>query len=257
MPVLQSGWLGKADSFAVHSVLNRERSQPFYAVFVFTFFIDALSVPEKRKPKRWFEVDQGEIARVLKGARMAAGLSLREVADLSNVSPSHLLRIESGEFNYSTENFALVTQSLGLRAGDVIEAAMKFTFERRRPLLKSLETVLKYPEIRHPEKFEEIVDQLWDLAVRILWAANPLARAKERPYPTEALAEAFRKYAVFVEQLSAEERRVTMAAFEERPIPKLQSLHLVPPDEQLPGFVKQVAGWDFKTSFPNLSRSKA
>jgi transcriptional regulator with XRE-family HTH domain len=206
-------------------------------------------------PSPWFEIDQSEIARLLKGARIAAGLSLRQIAEMSDVSPSNLLRIESGEFNYSNQNFVLVAQALGLRAGDLIEAAMIFTFDRKRPPLKNLETVLRYPNIRHPEEFEDLSGQIWNLAVRVLWASNPIARVKERVYPTGELAEGFRKYAVFAEQLSAEERRVTMAAFEERPIGKLQSLHLLPPDEQLPAFVKQWKGFDFKTPFPRLARA--
>ena len=60
----------------------------------------------------------------LRMARENLRFSFRELAELSGVSASHILRMESGEFDFSVSKFIRVTESLGLSVGIVLESAM-------------------------------------------------------------------------------------------------------------------------------------
>jgi transcriptional regulator with XRE-family HTH domain len=64
------------------------------------------------------------IGLLLNRARQNLRYSYRELGKIADVSPSQILRMESGEFDYSLTKFLRIAEALGLSVGIILEAAM-------------------------------------------------------------------------------------------------------------------------------------
>src|SRR5258707_13145412 len=64
------------------------------------------------------------LGRSLREAREALGFSLRELARTSGVSPSQILRIESGEFDCFLSSLVKLCGPIALRPGELLESCL-------------------------------------------------------------------------------------------------------------------------------------
>ena len=51
-------------------------------------------------------------------------MSVRDLSRITGISPSHILRIESGEFDFTTTKFLRLAEALGLPTSSILEPAL-------------------------------------------------------------------------------------------------------------------------------------
>lgn len=56
------------------------------------------------------------VARALKEARIAKGLTIREVGELAGIGFSHVMRIENGSHNFTINSVAVIARVLGVKS---------------------------------------------------------------------------------------------------------------------------------------------
>jgi transcriptional regulator with XRE-family HTH domain len=113
-------------------------------------------------------VNTGELGRAIKRRREELGLSLRDVADVTNVSASTLSRIENGTGKPDADNIARLTGWLDMPIDRVMSKTNKTTSD--------VEAVVYYPHEATPEIVE----------------AHLRADKKLTPETAKALSELFR-----------------------------------------------------------------
>src|SRR6187551_815268 len=91
-------------------------------------------------------INTGELGRAIKHRREELGLSLRDVADVTNVSASTLSRIENGTGKPDADNIARLTGWLDMP----IERILKGTREDR----EETKAIVYYPHESTPEIVE-------------------------------------------------------------------------------------------------------
>ena len=97
---------------------------------------------------------------VIARARESLRYSYRELAKLSGVSASQILRMESGEFDYSLTKFLRVAESLGIESGRAVEWTMVRTIQRDSLLKLDTKPIADFVKAHIPDeqsKFDDYV----------------------------------------------------------------------------------------------------
>jgi transcriptional regulator with XRE-family HTH domain len=189
------------------------------------------------------------LGAVLCTARQNLRYSYRELATLSGVSASQLLRMESGEFDYSLAKFIRVCEPLGLSAGIAIEAALlrgglAMKFHRVEENL--IEAFLRRQGISKAEVIEEkvliirelVMDIASAVAVMIL-ASNAQAMRFYIEFPFPLLNDPLQSFVDTsgVDHLRHYERVALLQALAEGPYKKLMALDIIN-EESLAAYLK-------------------
>jgi transcriptional regulator with XRE-family HTH domain len=193
-------------------------------------------VPKKNELEPWwFTLDLKILGEFLKIAREAARLSLRDLAEKTGISTSQILRIESGEVDYSLSHFFALCSALGLVPGDVVESSTDFETEGVSFSDEDLRVIA--PKGADLGNVEGVIFQCWDLAARLIWSTDPLGRAINNRPPGDSHYEHFCEYATMISELGPTERRLLLQSLWDRPIVKLKSLQLIPTIEEWPKYL--------------------
>ena len=75
-------------------------------------------------PDGCFQFSRTALGDTLRSARKRRALSLRELASLSGVSASHILRIESGEYDFQAETLVKLAMALRVPLGLVLDESL-------------------------------------------------------------------------------------------------------------------------------------
>jgi transcriptional regulator with XRE-family HTH domain len=107
------------------------------------------------------------LGQIFRLARENLRYSYRELSELSGVSASQLLRMESGEFDFSVTKFMSAAESLGLSAGIVLETVMHRDIPRQslmgRVYSKSLEAFVRKSGVQSEQELEERMSTIAEL----------------------------------------------------------------------------------------------
>lgn len=159
--------------------------------------------------------------------------SYRELSEKCGVSPAQLLRMESGEFEYSVAKLFNVCLSLGLPLGSVIEPA---TVSHLRPAVqdfdKEVQAILMAKGEKHfAARLARALQYVWNCcnaATLMLTASEPRHAATflDFPFP-DVMGEPYHHFASSVDYFSNVERINTLRSLQQSPYRKLKSLGLI------------------------------
>jgi transcriptional regulator with XRE-family HTH domain len=192
---------------------------------------------KKRAASHYPHFDLPAVGGLLKRARERLRLTLRDVATHSGVSASQIMRMESGEFEYSASKFARVACALGLPPGLVMDLAVEHKDDRchgygegEGELFDLI--VRRFKSDAHNEKLlrsSAITASLCNLLFEIILSSNPVLVAKRKPLPhVAAIATNLVKFAQSLDQeMSNSERLALINAIVDRPFYKLQALGIL------------------------------
>ena len=176
------------------------------------------------------------VAESFKTARLGMRLSIRELAKMTGVSPSHLLRIESSEYDFTITKFIRICEALGLPVGIILESALFKTRDLEMaqqnvwddPDLAPISESTTLPDDRGStatDRLGALVLALSEAVIAMVMSSNPagLARSFETLFPEvkprlQALAERIDIWATI------EERIYTVKAIQSRPFSRLRAM---------------------------------
>lgn len=170
------------------------------------------------------------IGKIIRKARENLRYSYRELAELSGVSASQLLRIESGEFEFSVTKFMQVAEALGLSVGMILDTAMFRSGARMKSYSsKALRTFVAKKGLSAEESENQLlmvsgfVDGLAEVAATLILSSNPEAMCFYFDHPFPALVEALQSFAHTRVAFgpSHHERVAALKALSEDPVGKL------------------------------------
>jgi hypothetical protein len=99
--------------------------------------------------------EMAALAEFLRGCRDAAGLSLRRAAELSDVEPSQLLRLEAGTIRKpDVDKLGRLGETLGFTVSEALTAAGSVSPEAAYP------TFVPYLRSRYGQLPEDAVDEM-------------------------------------------------------------------------------------------------
>ncbi len=220
-------------------------------------------MPKKRATKStvFLELDLKRVGILLKCARENLRYSYRELSELCDVSATQLLRIESGEFEYSVAKLFRVCSSLGLTVGDVIEYSMYLPIKSKAPYFSVSELVQAAIPTLDSEKVERAERRVFSFTfdllhflTLLLTTSFPLQCASTLRVPKgEPFFEFYERissFAMMVDTMSNAERVLTLQSLYQAPLDKMASLNLLPAQ-----LISTLAQNDFQVHFPETSVS--
>ncbi len=178
--------------------------------------------------KNSINLDLRKVGKVLKAARENLRLSFRDLTAKCDISPTQLMRMESGEFEYSVAKFYKLCVVLGIPIGELLEYGSD---RRMAPVTKLAQqsafcAVIKDYKQNARMIAEQFAESCYLLAATILTSNDPIKTAHQAEYPSEALCEKFIKFGFMVDGFSNVERVNTFEALRQNPFNKLNSLGL-------------------------------
>lgn len=202
----------------------------------------------KREPRRDnLSVNLQGMGRLLKACRELLRFSLRDLSKLSGMSPAQIMRMESGEFDYSILRFTRLASALGLSPGMVIDCAVRWEDDAAmiNADVKELQTLVQkaFPRERSTEPECTaclLLNDLCRVVFRLVLASNPVLLASRCGLPALAgLREQLRQFAATIDpEMTPVERLAFIHSIADRPYHKLKSSGLVT-DDMIVEFVKQ------------------
>lgn len=189
-------------------------------------------MPKRRTAQRQIYLSLQLIGRVLRFARERLNYSYRQLAEKCDVSATQLLRMESGEFEYSALKLFNVCVTVGLPFGELMEYGTVRSFDlsgRIVPpaeiasLLESFEGH-EYGE-RH-EIFWQSIDSCFHAALTLLTCADPIGRAYDFRY-SGTDEEQWSSFSSYNCDPNNVERIHTLRGLMSDPVEKLSALGLV------------------------------
>lgn len=139
------------------------------------------------------------LGKTLARARKSLRISLRDLSKVSGVSPSQILRIESGEFDCLVSSLVRLGVALGIRFTVLLEHSLS---EIRSPyqisLTREVATPLDLELPDTPDNKEALKDLVLggcSVVTRLMRSANPVAVANELEYPSQEIEQRFMKLA--------------------------------------------------------------
>ena len=153
-----------------------------------------------------FHFDRAILGETLKRCRKSLDYSLRELATLSGVSASHILRIESGEYDFQVETLMKIALHLGVPCGVLLEEGLTVnwlyyhTFIQTDSAFAALLPQKTKPVSALAMRAVRFVAVECAVTAKLLWSSNPSMLARRYDYPFDALRDSFCKAAVAIEQ---------------------------------------------------------
>ena len=199
--------------------------------------------------------DLVSVGRKLKSAREELRLSYREVAALSGVSPSHILRIESGEFDYSVDKFCQLASALGLSPAVLLESnwhcsdGMKISPAEIVALVAATIGIPADPQLPDDDAkliiLRKSLALMARLVVLLVFSADRESYLRSVKFSVPEVRDAFTAVLpVLAASTHTAERFAFLEAMEENPSAKLRSLGLI-------SATVMKALWDFEWSREN------
>lgn len=189
------------------------------------------------------------IGEMLAAARKSAGLSLKALSETTGVSTSHILRMESGQQDFTVTKFCRLSDALGIPPALVLESAL---FHRRDflPGEASLHSecgslVVKLfggARGKNGVVSAKKLDELGVIGERISWlvlpaaqvvqaillSANPQIISKEMKFPIASVHERLVEFASVVDPLATTiERLGLLKSLHARPYSKLVAMGIL------------------------------
>jgi transcriptional regulator with XRE-family HTH domain len=192
-------------------------------------------VAETKGSKYPFTLDPKRVGSVIKTARENLRYSFRELSGLCGVSPTQLMRIESGEYEYSMEKCFRVCISLGLAIAEVIDYATQRDWVPEASMDMIPNYVRDALGTKHKGKLlQKLLERhdrygwnIFYLAAIVLTSVNPVDRIRRTGFPTPELKKEFEDFATMSQNLSNVERITLLHALRKEPVQKLFSLGLL------------------------------
>lgn len=165
------------------------------------------------------------LGMVLKEHREKAGLSLRQLKELSGVTNSEISKIESGSQSCRLDSLLRICAALGVSVGAVADSVLtvqSFFYEDAIAENSEFIAIAEKRKMAHDQAFF-LACALAGFASQLVLSSKPTVIAQQIGYPTEALRTAFLRFANRVEsEMRAAARRVFLSDLKQRPIETLK-----------------------------------
>ncbi len=190
-----------------------------------------------------------ELGALFAAARRTSGLSLKAISGITEISPSHILRMESGEQDFTVTKFSRLCDALGIPVGLALECSRLHTrefFRKNAPFhaespqlaIKLFGGVYNKASAIDAEKlsqnttYSEAIEWLLVTASRtvaaLLMSANPELLARQVHGPPAAVRERLLSFAGRIDPLaSVTERLGILKSLAARPYSKLKALGIL------------------------------
>lgn len=183
-----------------------------------------------------FNFDRACLGESLKRCRMGLDYSLRDLAKLSGVSASHILRIESGEYDFQVETLLKIAIHLGVPCGLLLEEGLAVNWLSFHALVQADPALVGCA----PKGLKPGVAGPWLEAVRfvavecavttkLLWSSNPSMLATRFDYPFSHLEDGFIKAAATIEQTHSADRAAMLRQLRKAPVTQLVEFGVLGP----------------------------
>ena len=192
------------------------------------------------------------IGSTFAGARSRLKMPVKKLSQITGISASHLLRIESGEFDFTITKLFVLSESLCVPISHLLEPLL---FETRvlqeippfPPEEKELRALFQRDDKTY-EKSLRILHYLVRVVAAIQFASSPVALVDSLENPIQESKARMRQYASrFDFESDSTKRLSTIISVVSRPFPQLRELDLIDGD-----LLKKFAGWAVKNHwFPD------
>jgi transcriptional regulator with XRE-family HTH domain len=202
------------------------------------------------------------LGHILRRARENLRFSYRELAARCGVSASHLLRMESGEFDFSVTKLMRVIEPLGLSPGVMLDTAM---FQRTarvdisdEAIIQPVERALRAVKIAVAGTFQEqceeagyLVRVLVEVAASLIESSHPAQFARYILHPCEAVREQIERFGASRAEMvvSNKERAAALASLFGNPFDTLKRWGLLD-TELLAAYLEWVRDKDDSQKLP-------
>jgi transcriptional regulator with XRE-family HTH domain len=213
----------------------------------------------KKQPDPNNERRLRRLGKVLKKARENLRYSARQLATHSGVSASQILRIESGEFDFSVSNLLNVANSLAIPIGTVLEWASVPLVSRTHVTSRG-DGEMHYAAgpwddseqyEMHLECVKELVDAVAEICIELILSSDPAALARSFDFDYRPANDRVRQFAAKLSpDTTNPERQAQIKAIIQKPFTKLRSLGVI--DE---AFMDQYRAWWFKAHKRSIPKS--
>jgi transcriptional regulator with XRE-family HTH domain len=179
--------------------------------------------------------DQRVIGEILRRARVSVGLSIRGLAAESGVSPSHILRIESGEYDIRLSSLLKVAGCVGLPAGLILEQGLIVNTGTYAKIIGQSgigDLVRDLPKVAPRKQANLIVfcaGSATTLAY-VLHSSNPENIVSRVRFPGPQMAATFSTFAKELNAISIHDRLSIKRELETEPLDLLLRCKLVSPE---------------------------
>jgi transcriptional regulator with XRE-family HTH domain len=205
-------------------------------------------VPKKNEVESWFDLDLEAVGYLFRTVRERDRFSVRDLSEITRISASQILRIESGKSEYSIVHFFSICSALGLVPGEVLEYATDFQTDGVE--FNELEMIQICPYPADISEIEGIVFGCWFIAVHLIWSPDPLGRAVLCHTPSQKHRDKICEYAIMVSALAPSERRELLHSLCQRAVTKLKSLGLLPEGEEWKDYIGKPRHWGSDGLYP-------
>ncbi len=178
-----------------------------------------------------FHFDRASLGETLKRCRKFLDYSLRDLAKLSGVSASHILRIESGEYDFQVETLMKIAIHLGIPCGVLLEEGLAakwlyyYEFVQSDSGVADLLPPKTKPISTVALQAVRFVAVECAVTAKLLWSSNPSMLAARYDYPCASLKEAFCKASVNIEQSHGlADRAAMLQNLQKEPVAQLREL---------------------------------
>lgn len=178
-----------------------------------------------------FHFDRVVLGETLKRCRKSLDYSLRELAKLSGVSASHILRIESGEYDFQVETLMKIALHLGVPCGVLLEEGLAVNWLYYHAFIQTDSDFMALVSSKDKPKSTVCLRAVRFVAVecavtaKLLWSSNPTMLAGRYDYPFESLRDAFYKAATTIERSHVSAERAEMLQnLQKEPVKQLSQL---------------------------------
>jgi transcriptional regulator with XRE-family HTH domain len=177
--------------------------------------------------------DQKVTGEIIRRARISAGLSIRGLAAESGVSPSQILRIESGEYDIRLSTLLKVAACVGFPAGLALEGGMIANVGVYANAIGKVgidELICQLPGERRKRAYSRLVvfcASCSTNAARLLQSSNPEKIAATVTFPGPKMSAAFGRFAKEINSLSVADRVALKRELESDPVSFLLRQNLV------------------------------
>ena len=176
----------------------------------------------------WLEV----IGKCFAQCRANLKMSVRELSGITGISPSHLLRIESGEFDFTITKFLRLTEALGLPSAWVIEPPL-FTTRAVHHIRAGLEAERDFQSFTGNDEIKgglvtDLILTIYRVVLGLLLSQNPHGLLDAINFPFRESNVRLRRFADSLDrEMSHTERLHLVEALAARPFRKMKSLNLL------------------------------
>jgi transcriptional regulator with XRE-family HTH domain len=168
-------------------------------------------------------LDLKAVGTILRRGRENLRFSYRELSEKCGISPTQLMRMESGEFEYSLVKFMKLCLTLGIPAGGALEAATvgEFAFDRSKIESHIAEIIGRKDAKDFKFRLLNCTSCVWNYfqtVWRILTDGSPIGVIRETTFPDEQTRIAFERFAAMVGAFTNVERITMLEALLNDPI---------------------------------------